>query len=85
MMSVRKPLKEKDVYFVIDYRYNEKGEKMFAIYTGMNHDRYVFHIPTDLAQAFVRECELNTMFVIINHVASFDSFSEGANRALMMK
>ena len=80
-----KNLKEKDVYFVIDYRYKEKGEKMFAIYVGMDRDRYVFHIPTDLAQAFVREEELNTSFVIVSHIASFTSACKGANRILMLK
>lgn len=78
-------LKEKDVYFVVDFRDNKKGEKMFAILTADLPDQYVFVISEQPHATIVFKSDINKSFYVTAHVASFSGFSKGANRALMMK
>ena len=81
-----KNLKEKDVYFVVDYRYNKKGDKMFAILTADLPDQYVFVIPEEEHHVtIVSKSDVNRSFYVTAHVASFQSFSKSSNRVLMLK
>ena len=80
-----KNLKEKDVYFVVDYRYNKKGDKLFAILTADLPDQYVFVISEEPHATIVSKSDVNRSFYVTAHVASFQSFSKSSNRVLMLK
>ena len=80
-----KNLKEKDVYFVVDYRDNKKGDKMFAILTADLPDQYVFVISEEPHATIVSKSDVNKSFYVTAHVASFQSFSKSSNRVLKLK
>lgn len=80
-----KNLKEKDVYFVVDYRDNKSGDKMFAILTADLPDQYVFVISEEPHATIVYKSDVNKSFCIIAHVASFNNFSKASNKMIMRK